>query len=107
MASEYYENWKVICPPDESATVICDLGNNPIAVMATSAQNMLARAGLIAAAPGLYDAVLGALEVFAAMAEHADGPAKQAAEDMIPVMESALAAANLMGEVSPDVLSDV
>ncbi|MFA7096724.1 MAG: hypothetical protein WC383_09630 [Gammaproteobacteria bacterium] len=98
-------NWKVVWEADEQAPVVRDVEGNPIATIhPASDEKMLARAGLIAAAPGLFDALTGALEVFRVMAEQAEEPASLAAQDMIPVLESALAAANFLAPISGDSL---
>lgn len=62
------------------------------------------RAALIAASPGMYDALLGVLEVFQVIAEHGDEPSSLAAQDMLPVIESAIEAANGFGAVNVDTL---
>ena len=99
------ENWKVEWNADDSPLVVRDLDGNPIAtVHQSSNEKTLARAGLIASAPGMFDALIGSLDVFRAIAEHAEEPASLAAQDMIPVIESALEAANFLAPVSVDAL---
>lgn len=101
-------NWKVEWDDDDSPPVVCDLDGNPIAtVHKSSNEKTLARAGLIASAPGMFDALVGALEVFRVIAEHAEEPASLAAEDMIPVLESALEAANFLVPISVEGLKGV
>jgi hypothetical protein len=68
-------------------------------------QGALTRAGLIAAAPELYDTVRVTLMVFRVMAEHGDENTALAASDMIPTLESALDGASFLGEITPEVLS--
>ncbi|MEW5791530.1 MAG: hypothetical protein ACOY4L_11230 [Pseudomonadota bacterium] len=98
-------SWKVAWEADSPVPVVRDLEGNLIATVHTSSdEKTLARAGLIASSPGLYDALIGALDVFLAIAEHAEEPASLAAQDMIPVLESALEAANLLAPISGDAL---
>lgn len=98
-------NWKVVWETDSVGPIVRDLEGNPIAaVYLSSDEKTLARAGLIASAPSLYEALIGGLEVFRAIAEHAEGPASLAAQDMIPVLESALEAANFLAPISGDAL---
>lgn len=98
-------NWKVVWVGDDFPPSICDLDGNPIATIHKSSNHKtLARAGLIASAPGMFDALIGALEVFRVIAEHAEEPASLAAEDMIPILESALEAANFLAPISVEEL---
>ena len=98
--------WHIVQEADGESPIILDQGGFPIASIArASREKMLARASMIAAAPDLYEAVDVALQVFKAMALHAEGEAALAAQDMIPAMESALEAANYLGEITPEKLS--
>lgn len=97
--------WKIVWEHAGESMIICDQSNLKIASIAgTSKDKMLARASLIAAAPDLYESVDLALQVFKVMAKHADGEAALAAQDMIPALESALAAANFLEEITPEKL---
>lgn len=99
------ENWKIEWDADDSPPVVRDQDGNPIAaIYKSSNEKTLARAGLIASAPGMFDALIGALEVFRAIAGHAEEPASLAAQDMIPVLESALEAANFLTPLSAEAL---
>jgi hypothetical protein len=96
--------WKVV-GLDKAAPIICDLGDNKIAVIAKTSQGkLLARAGIIAAAPALYEVMISALGVFQAIAEHGSGPAALAAHDMIPSLESVLEAANFLEPITEEAL---
>lgn len=97
--------WHIVLKGDGDSPMILDQGNYEIAsIVAASKEKMLARASMIAAAPDLYEAVDVALQVFRVMALHAEGEAALAAQDMIPVLESALEAANFLGEITPEKL---
>lgn len=98
-------NWHVSWSRDEPSKVL-DEANNLIATVAGEPERRaLARAGLIAATPALYDAVEAALIVFRAMAAHGDEKFAAVGAEMIPAMESALEGANFLGEITPEVLS--
>ncbi len=98
--------WHVAWAGAGQPAVIKDSANNIIAtIYPTSERKSLSRAGLIASAPALFDSLVGALEVFRAIAEHAAEPANLAAQDMIPVLESALDAANLLGPIAEEDLT--
>jgi hypothetical protein len=96
-----FQNWRWTTEPD-GLPVIEDLPESPIASLhACSKSNSLARAALIASAPGVYPhAAGGALRVLEIMAEKDAGPAVAVAKDMIPAIESALAAAEAMGPIA-------
>lgn len=97
--------WKIVWESDGENPTILDQRNHKIASIAeVSKEKMLARAGIIAAAPDLYEAVDLALQVFKVMALHGEGEAALAAQDMIPALESALEAANFLGEITPEKL---
>lgn len=97
--------WKIVWESDGENPMIFDQGDHQIASIAgASKEKMLARAGIIAAAPDLYEAVDLALQVFNVMALHGVGDAALAAQDMIPALESALAGANFLGEITPEKL---
>lgn len=97
--------WHISWEPDGDSPMIRDQGNHEIASIAgATKEKMLARASMIAAAPDLYEAVDVALQVFKMMALHAEGEAALAAQDMIPALESALGAANFLGEITPEKL---
>ena len=97
--------WHIVLEGDSENPMILDQGNHQIASIAgASKEKMLARASMIAAAPDLYEAVEVALQVFKVMALHAEGEAALAAQDMIPALESALEAANFLGEITPEKL---
>jgi hypothetical protein len=97
--------WHIVLEGDGENPMIRDQGNHEIASIASvSKEKMLARASMIAAAPDLYEAVDVALQVFKVMALHAKGEAALAAQDMIPALESALEAANFLGEITPEKL---
>jgi hypothetical protein len=98
--------WHVTWEPEGSPPVVRDLANNAIATIhASSDETAMVRAGLIASTPALLESVAASLEVFRAIAEHAEEPANLAAQDMIPVLESALSAASFMGPVTDDTLN--
>jgi hypothetical protein len=89
----------------KSAPIVCDHGDNKIAVIAKASDDkQSARAGIIAAAPALYEATISALRVFQAIAEHGSGPAALAAQDMIPSLESVVVAANFLGPITQESL---
>jgi hypothetical protein len=97
--------WHIVLEAEGENPIILDQDNHKIASIADAIkEKMLARASMIAAAPDLYEAVDVALQVFKAMALHAKGEAALAAQDMIPVLESALEAANFLGEITPEKL---
>lgn len=99
------ENWKVEWKADGSPPAVRDLDGNLIATIHQSSDNKtLARAGLISSAPGLFDALTGALDVLRAIAEHEEEPASLAAQDILPVLESALEAANFLAPISVSAL---
>src|SRR5689334_16073132 len=82
--------WHVSWAGGEPPKVL-DQHNRLVATVAGEPESTaLARAGLIAAAPALYDAVDAALMVFRVMAEHGDEKAAAVGADMIPAMQSAL-----------------
>ena len=98
--------WHVAWAGAGQPAVVKGSADNTIAtIYPTSERKSLSRAGLIASAPALFDSLVGALEVFRAMAEHAAEPANLAAQDMIPVLESALDAANLLGPIAEEDLT--
>lgn len=102
--ADYIENWKVTWD-SQGSPQIRDLDDHLIATIHDASEDKaLARSSLIAAAPGLFDAVIGALEVFQAIAEHAEGPAALAAGDYIPALESALEGAHFLAQVTPEAL---
>lgn len=97
--------WHIVWKGDGENPMILDQGNHKIASIADAAkEKMFARASMIAAAPDLYEAVDLALQVFKVMAVHGEGEAALAAQDMIPALESALGAANFLGEITPEKL---
>lgn len=97
--------WKIVWESDGENPAILDQSDHRIASIAeASKEKMLARASMIAAAPDLYEAVDLALQVFNVMAVHGEGEAALAAQDMIPALESALEAANFLGEITPEKL---
>ena len=99
--------WHVVMEPDNTSAFVKDSAKNVIAhICASTDRKVLARAGLIASAPALLDAVMGALEVFRAIAEHAEEPSSLAAQDIIPVLESALSAASILGPITDNLLED-
>lgn len=91
---------------DEAPTpTVRDQKDRTIATIAEASKNkMLVRAGLIAAAPALYEATQAALLVFRVLAERDSGPAALSAQDMIPALEDAINAANMLGSVSEKAL---
>jgi hypothetical protein len=96
----------VVWLPKERDLIVCDNDDNKIAVIAKASESkQFARAGIIAAAPALYEAVIATLWVFRVMAEHGSGPAALAAQDMIPSLESAVAAAIFWGRLRKKPLS--
>jgi hypothetical protein len=100
----YFQNWKWTMDSN-GFPIIWDLSDFPIAsLQPCSEDKALIRAALIASTPGLYDTLKSALDVFRVIAEKDVGPASLAARDMIPSLESALAAANFMGPIEPDQL---
>jgi hypothetical protein len=99
-----YITWKVIMEAD-APPAVQDQDGHPIATVHGREDIALPRAGLIAATPALLEATIGALEVFRAIAQHAEGPAALAAQDFIPVLESALEAASWLGPVTVETLS--
>lgn len=97
--------WYVEMGKDDSSAFVKDLAKNIIAnIRASSEKKALVRAGLIASAPALLDATIGALEVFRVIADHAESPSNLAARDMIPVLESTLMAANMLGRITDELL---
>jgi len=97
--------WHVEMEEEHSSAFVKDLAKNIIAnISASSEKKTLVRAGLIASAPALLDATIGALEVFRVIADHAERPSNLAALDMIPVLESALMAANVLGQITDELL---
>ena len=97
--------WHIVWEADGENPMIRDQGNHEIALIAgATKEKMLARASMIASAPDLYESVDLALQVFKMMALHAGGEAALAAQDMIPALESALEAANFLGEITPEKL---
>ncbi len=84
----------------DSLPVIRDQKGNLIATIhGHSLSNRLSRAGLVMSAPAWLDALIGALDVLHHLAEGPPVQARLAARDMIPVLESALAAANMLGTI--------
>ena len=97
--------WHFEMGADDPSVFVKDQANNVIAnIYATSGEKALVRASLIASAPALLGATIGALEVFRVIAEHAEEPSNLAAQDMIPVLESALMAASMLGPITDDLL---
>lgn len=97
--------WHIVWKGDSENPMILDQGNHKIASIADAAkEKMFVRAGMIATAPDLYEAVGLALQVFKVMAIHGEGKAALAAQDMIPALASALEAANFLGEITPQKL---
>ena len=97
--------WHMSWESEAVTPEIRDQKNGMIATIAeASKKKMLVRAGVIAAAPALYGATEAALQVFRVMAEREAGTAALAANDMIPALESALEAANLLGPVTQKAL---
>ena len=97
--------WHLEMGADDSSVFVKDRAKNVIAnIYASSEEKALVRASLIASAPALLDATIGALEVFRVIAEHAEEPSNLAAQDMIPVLEYALMAANLLGPITDGLL---
>lgn len=97
--------WKTVWESDGENPAIFDQSNHKIASIAgASKEKMLARAEIVAAAPDLYEAVDLALQVFKVMALHGEGNSALAAQEMIPALESALEAANFLGEITPEKL---
>jgi len=97
--------WHIVWKGEGDNPMILDQDNHKIASIADAPkEKMLARASLIAAAPDLYESVDLALQVFKVMASNAEGEAALAAQDMIPALESALEAANFLGEITPEKL---
>lgn len=95
--------WHMVWNGDIPA--ICDQEENQIAsITEASRSKMLAHAGLIMAAPELYDAIDASLKVFRVMAEHGDENSALAAQDMIPVLQSALDGANFLGTITAEAL---
>lgn len=99
------QNWTIECIGDAPPVVLDEGGNAIATVHQTRGGAELSRAALIASAPGMYDALVGALEVFRVIAQHADKEASLAAQDMIPVLEWAIDGANCMGPVTPDLFA--
>jgi len=85
---------------------VLDQQNNVIAtITADTNERALARAGLIAAAPELYEMTSLVLMVFEAMALSNDENAVAAAADMIPPIESVLDGAAFLGVPTPQMLT--
>jgi len=100
----HFQNWKWTMESG-GFTIIRDLSDFPIASLRPcSEEKALIRAALITSEPGLYDTLKSSLDVFRVMAEKDVGPASLAARDMIPSLESALAAADFMEPIEPDQL---
>ncbi len=88
-----WAEWKVVMDPTEAGALVCDLSDAVVArVYGQSEDEVLARAELIARAPTLGDATRGALQVLRRISEQAGGVAGSAARDIIPDLETALAA---------------
>lgn len=97
--------WHLEMRADDSSVFVKDQANNVIAnIFASSEEKALVRASLIASAPALLGATIGALEVFRVIAEHAEEPSNLAAQDMIPVLESALMTASMLGAITDELL---
>lgn len=100
-----FQNWTFTQEPN-GPLIVHDLSKRPVATLAKcNAKKALPRAALIAAAPGLYDTLRAVHEVFCMMAENeGNSPAGLAAQDMIPLVENALAGADFMGKITPSLL---
>ena len=97
--------WKIVWPCRGAAPVIKDFHDNAIATIAeASDEKMSGRAQIVAAAPDLYETIVAALQVFRVIAEYGEGQSVDAAQDMIPVLESALDHANFPDPISADLL---
>ena len=97
--------WHLEMVADDSSVFVKDQAKNVIAnIYASSREKALVRASLIASAPALLNATIGALEVFRVIANHAEEPSNLAAQDMIPVLESALMAASMLGAITDESL---
>ncbi len=96
-----FENWSWSMDSDGVAVIKDRSGNAIASLHACGEKKAFARAALIASAPGLFDTLQSTLVLFRVMADQDEGPAALAANDMIPVLESALAAAEMMGSVTP------
>ncbi len=97
--------WHVVWAGDTPPQVL-DQENNVIAtVTASTPERALARAGLIAAAPELYEMTSLVLMVLQAMAQSDDENAIATAADMMPPVESVLDGAAFLGTPTPEVLT--
>ena len=96
--------WHVSWSGDEPPAILDQKNRMMASVGLDRPELMLARAGLIAATPELYDSVEAALMVLTAIAKYGDEHSSAAAQDIIPPLESALDGARFLGPITPQVV---